>query len=361
MTFLDVRLRRPLARFDLDVELRLNGGGVTALTGLSGAGKSRLLQAVAGFDRAAVGRVQAGESLWQDDTRGWFVPPHRRRLGYIFQEPFLFPHLSVRRNLLFGYERVAGGERRWHPDEVIDRLDLAPLLDQDPADLSGGEKQRLCMGRSLLTSPRLWLLDEPLSALDPVARDEVMELMERVFPQLHLPVLYVSHSLKEVGRLADEVLVMDQGKIIFQGDLTTASSRADLPLWEREEPGVICTGIHGGPPDDWGLCRVETGDELTLWLPDSGHGQGDRIRLRIAARDVSLSLSPPADSSILNAIPCTVTAIRPVNASRLIVSLQAPGLPLLAGITRRSCDHLQLKAGTRVHALIKSIALADRF
>ncbi len=351
------RFRLAWAGFDLDVDLDLPGRGVTALFGHSGSGKTTCLRCVAGLERAAEARLEVNGELWQDSAAGVFVPPHRRALGYVFQEASLFPHLSVRRNLEFGLRRVDAASRRVSWANVMELLGIGHLLERMPARLSGGERQRVGIARALLTSPRLLLMDEPLAALDLKRKNEILPYLERLHDELDIPVLYVSHSPDEVARLADHVVLLDQGRVVAQGALQETLARLDLPTAFSEDAGVVIEARVAAHDDAYHLSRLDfAGGEVLVARRAAAIGQ--RLRFRVHARDVSLALSRSEDSSITNVIAATVCALVEADTpAHVLVRLDAAGTPLLARITRRSSDHLQLAPGLAVWAQIKAVAL----
>lgn len=357
----DIRARLYLAwpGFELDVDLALPGRGVTALFGHSGSGKTSLLRCIAGLERNARGRLEINGETWQDSERGLFVPTHKRALGYVFQEASLFEHLSVRRNLAYGEKRIPVAERWVKLEQAVELLGIGHLLERMPARLSGGERQRVGMARALLTSPRLLLMDEPLAALDGKRKAEILPYLERLHDELDIPVLYVSHSPDEVARLADHLVLMDEGRVLASGPLGETLARLDLPTALDDDAGVVVEGRVIGHDPEYDL--------LSLGLPDSGLSMrvahapaehGRRVRFKVRARDVSLSLQRQADSSILNLLPATVREAIPAdNAAHVLVRLDVDGTAMLARITRYSRDQLGLHPGQQLWAQIKSVAL----
>jgi molybdate transport system ATP-binding protein len=353
-----VACRLPLADFALDVDLRLPGRGVTALFGPSGSGKTTLLRCVAGLARAA-GRVAINGDCWQDDDGGVFLPTHRRPLGYVFQEASLFAHLSVRANLEFGLKRIAAAERRVEWQAALELLGIGHLLERDTATLSGGERQRVAIARALLTSPRLLLMDEPLAALDVRRKQEILPYLERLHDELAIPVLYVSHSLDEVARLADHLVLIDQGRVVAAGPTTELMSRLDLPLARDEEAGVIVDTVVIGHDADYQLTSLSLPGGI-LHVTRKALPVGAQARVKIHARDVSIALTGDHRSSILNRLPARVRGFADTpNPAHCLVWLDAAGTSLLARITRLSKEQLQLAEGVEVVAQIKSVALLD--
>jgi molybdate transport system ATP-binding protein len=353
---LRVQLTRP--EFALDVTCELPAHGITALFGRSGGGKTTLLRCIAGLERLARGRIDFNGEIWQDEHR--FVPPHRRAVGYVFQESSLFPHLDVRGNLEFGLRRVPAGQRRMGFDEAVALLDLAPLLQHRAQRLSGGERQRVAIARALLTSPQLLLMDEPLSNLDQVSKAEILPHLERLRDQSAIPLIYVSHALGEVMRLADHLVLLEAGRVQAAGALQQLLSRSDLPLADFEDSGSVFDAVLEEHDPVYHLSYVRiAGGRLAIALKSVPIGQ--RIRVRIDARDVSLTLKPPELTSIINVLPATVLEIRDDrDPAQALVRLATGSEPLLARITRRSAVQLGIVPGTLLYAQIKSVALMGR-
>jgi len=354
-TGVEARLQGGRGGFQLDVALSLPGVGVSALFGPSGAGKSTCLRALAGLELGVRGHLSVGGEVWQDSAQGIFLPPHRRAVGMVFQDAALFPHLSVRANLEFGWRRLAASERRIDFAEAVRWLDLQALLERDPAGLSGGERQRVAIARALLTSPRLLLLDEPLASLDLRRRGEILPYLERLREVLAIPVVYVSHAPEEVARLADHLVLIDAGQAVASGSLIALLSRLDLAPYFADEAGVVFEAVLAGQESD-GLSRLEwSGAMLLVSHVDALPGQ--KLRCRVQARDVSLALQPADQCSILNRIECTVTAIAACGLpGQCLVRLEHAGQALLARVTTRSAQHLGVQPGRRLWAQIKSVA-----
>jgi molybdate transport system ATP-binding protein len=359
MPMINVRLNLKYTGFALDVDLHVPGRGVTALYGHSGSGKTTCLRCIAGLERAEDGFIQINDEVWQDSRNGLFVPPHKRALGYVFQEPSLFPHLSVRANLEFGLKRIPRSQRRVDMLQATELLGIGHLLERHPQHLSGGERQRIGIARALLTSPRLLLMDEPLAALDSKRKGEILPYLERLHDELDIPVLYVSHAQDEVARLADHIVLLSDGKALASGPIGETLARLDLPLALGDDAGVVINGSVSAYDDHYRL--------LTLQLPDSAQhlrvahaplALGKVLRVKVQARDVSLSLQAGEHSSILNRLPVTVTQeIAADNSAHVLVRLDADGTPLLARITRFSRDQLQLRPGQVLWAQIKAVAV----
>ncbi|MBS3805319.1 MAG: molybdenum ABC transporter ATP-binding protein [Oleiphilaceae bacterium] len=355
-TNLHIRLRRKLPGFTLDADLALPGKGVTAVFGPSGCGKTTLLRCIAGLERAE-GYVSVNGHIWQEGKQS--LPVHRRPLALVFQESSLFPHLSVQRNLDYGFNRIAESARQVTMAQAVHWLGLTHLLSRMPDGLSGGERQRVAIARALLTSPRLLLMDEPLSALDTASRSNILPYLDRLREELAIPVIYVTHARAELARIADHVVMMDQGRVVAAGELTEISGRLDLPDRDDEELGVILDTIIGDRDLAWHLCRADF-DGGPLWVRDSGRSKGSRLRLRILARDVSLALTRNDDQSIFNLLPATITDIREgAHPAMALVAMKLGKIPLLARLTRLSAHRLELMPGKKVWVQIKSVAVLD--
>ena len=356
---IDVRLNLRYSGFALDVDLHLPGRGVTALYGHSGSGKTTCLRCIAGLERAGDGYIRVNDEVWQDSRNGVFVPPHKRALGYVFQEASLFAHLSVRANLEFGLKRIPRQQRRVELAQATELLGIGHLLERNPQHLSGGERQRIGIARALLTSPSLLLMDEPLAALDSKRKGEILPYLERLHDELDIPLLYVSHAQDEVARLADHIVLLSDGKALVSGPIGETLARLDLPMALGDDAGVVINGSVSAYDAHYQL--------LTLQLPDSAQhlrvahaplAVGKTLRVKVQARDVSLSLQAGEHSSILNRLPVTVTQeMAADNSAHVLVRLDADGTPLLARITRFSRDQLQLHPGQTLWAQIKAVAV----
>lgn len=342
--------------FTLDVDLQLPGRGVTALFGYSGSGKTTLLRCVAGLERG-VGRLRVNGELWQDSDSKVFLPTHQRAIGYVFQEASLFAHLSVRRNLEYGMKRIAAGERRVQLQQAVALLGIEHLLERRPDKLSGGERQRVGIARALLTSPRLLLMDEPLAALDHKRKSEILPYLERLHDELDIPILYVSHAADEVARLADHLVLLEEGRVLASGPVGELLSRLDLPLAHSEDAGVVLQGEVSSYDADYQLLSLNIGASQ-LRVAHGASAIGSSMRIKVQARDVSLTLEQPQRSSILNLLPVTVTGETPAeHGAHVLVRLDMQGTPMLARITRYSRDQLGLQVGQRLWAQVKSVAV----
>ena len=354
---IQARFHHRYAGFTLDVDLQLPGKGVTALFGPSGCGKTTLLRCMAGLTRADQGQLTVNGEVWQDDEH--CRPTHQRPLGYVFQEASLFAHLNVRRNLQYGQARVQKTERRIELGSVVELLGIAHLLERMPQGLSGGERQRVAIARALLTSPRLLLMDEPLAALDIARKMEFLPYLERLHDELDIPVVYVSHAPDEVARLADHIVLMQEGRTVAAGPLTETLARLDLPIHLGEDAGVVLRAVVVERDTAWHLARVEFPGG-SLWVRDGGHAVGHAVRVRILARDVSIALAPVVGTSIQNCLPATVEQMADdYHPALSLLRLRLGQSPLLARLTRRSAAGLQLQPGKPVWVQIKAVALID--
>ena len=352
---IQARFHHRYAGFTLDVDLQLPGKGVTALFGPSGCGKTTLLRCMAGLTRADQGQLTVNGEVWQDDEH--CRPTHQRPLGYVFQEASLFAHLNVRRNLQYGQARVQKTERRIELGSVVELLGIAHLLERMPQGLSGGERQRVAIARALLTSPRLLLMDEPLAALDIARKMEFLPYLERLHDELDIPVVYVSHAPDEVARLADHIVLMQEGRTVAAGPLTETLARLDLPIHLGEDAGVVLRAVVVERDTAWHLARVEFPGG-SLWVRDGGHAVGHAVRVRILARDVSIALAPVVGVSIQNCLPATVEQMADdYHPALSLLRLRLGQSPLLARLTRRSAAALELESGKLVWVQIKAVAL----
>ncbi len=348
------RFRLERGDFTLDAELAAPGRGVTAIFGRSGAGKTTLLRAIAGLERCPGGFLSVDGEIWQDGDR--FVPVHRRRLGYVFQESSLFAHLSVRRNLEYGWTRVPAEERRLDPQEAAAWLGVAAFLERRPTELSAGERQRVAIARALLAGPSLLLMDEPLASLDRQSKAEILPFLDRIQADLDIPVLYVSHSLDEVARIAGHMAWMEKGRVRAEGPVAELLTRLDLPLAQGPDAEALIEVTVAGHDDEDQLTRLDFGGGRLL-VARRDLAPGARVALRVQARDVSLTLERQESTSILNIFPARVSELRPDGPAEVIVRLDAGGVPILSRVTRRSARALDLAPGLDVWAQIKSVAV----
>jgi molybdate transport system ATP-binding protein len=353
--------RGTLGKFSLDAAFAAPAAGVTALFGPSGCGKTTVLRCIAGLVRLPDGLCNVDGDVWQGRD-GTFLPTHQRPLGYVFQEASLFPHLSVRRNLLFG-ARKGEVKSAVRFDEIVEMLGVGDLLDRSPRNLSGGERQRVAVGRALLSQPKLLLMDEPLSALDRATKDEIMPFLERLRDRHFMPIVYITHDIAEVERLADQIVLMDQGRVIATGPLADLQTDPALPLAIARNAAVILDGVVESHDAVYGLLSL-TVRGGRFFAPAHATPAGEHRRLRIVARDVSLARAPPGPSSILNILPGRITSARLVESTEVVavVALGAngEGARLLSRLTRKSWDQLGLSEGVQVYAQVKAVALEPR-
>ena len=366
---IDIQLSRDDFSLRFDAELQLEG--ITAVFGPSGAGKTTLLRVVAGLERGALGRVALGGELWQDTDRRIMVPAHVRHLGYVFQDGRLFPHLSVEGNLLFAAARAqrrnrggrgrkagAGIASETSMSAVVRALDLKNLLARKPDTLSGGEVQRVAMGRALLTAPRVMLLDEPLSALDLRRKAEIIPYVERLTGDFGVPVLYVTHNVDEVTRLASSMVLLAEGRMAAMGGVADILERVELwPITGRLEAGSVLEAIAGETRD--GMTSLDLEGE-TLRVPAIGVAVGTPVHLRVQARDVAVACERPERLSIRNVLPASLVSIEYTESPFVELLLDVHGQHLRSRVTREAVEDLGLREGQPVFALVKSVAFEGR-
>jgi len=356
---LEVDINHRLGAFELDVHFR-SGRGLTALFGRSGAGKTSVVNVIAGLIRPERGRIVVDGSVLIDTEHHIRAPTHRRRVGYVFQEDRLFPHLTVRQNLLFGRWFAPGSGPAARLDDVVDLLGIGSLLDRRPSRLSGGEKQRVAIGRALLASPRLLLMDEPLASLDTRRKDEILPYIERLRDQASVPIVYVSHAVAEVSRLASTMVLISDGRVRAVGPVQDVMGRAELyPMAGRFEAGAVLAARVAAHDARWGLTEL-AGAFGKLTVPGLHAPVGTALRVRIRARDVILAATPPSEISALNVLAGRVEALVPIEEAALEVQLRLGEERLLARVTRRSGATLGLAPGREVFAVIKTIAIERR-
>ncbi|MBU0621173.1 MAG: molybdenum ABC transporter ATP-binding protein [Gammaproteobacteria bacterium] len=353
----EIQARFALQRENFALEASFNAPavGVTALFGPSGSGKTTLLRCIAGLERAQ-GALHVKGETWQD--KNTFVPVHKRPLGYVFQEASLFPHLSVRANLEYGLKRIVPSERKVPLEQVVEWLGLSRLIERkEPALLSGGERQRVAIGRALLTSPRILLMDEPLSALDSNSKREILPYLERLHRELSIPVLYVSHAMDEVARLADHLVLLEKGRVIASGALHETLARLDLPTAHFDDAGAVIEAAVARHDEPYHLTRLDFSGG-SLWVGKEDSPLGTTVRARILARDVSIATQMPQATSISNILSGMITEIRDEGPDKVMLRIKiGESQILLSRITRRSHDQLGLFVGREVFAQVKSVAL----
>jgi molybdate transport system ATP-binding protein len=348
--------------FTLDVSFR-SAGRLTALFGRSGSGKTTVVNAIAGLIRPERGRIVVDGRILADTGSGVFVPKHRRRIGYVFQEARLFPHLTVRQNLVFG-RWFNGRPEASSPslETVAELLDIGTLLARRPDGLSGGEKQRVAVGRALLSRPRLLLMDEPLASLDDARKAEILPYIERMRDEAGVPIVYVSHSVGEVARLATTIVVMERGRVVTVGPVaeTFGGRLGSGPLARDRETGALIEGIVSSHDEPNHLTSLETPAGIIL-VPRLDAPAGRRVRILVAARDVMLSTIRPERISALNVLEGEVAEVGEPDGAWLEVRLRCGGAHLLSRVTRKSAKDLAVAPGRRIYAMVKSVTFeADR-
>jgi len=353
---IDITFTGNLGTFSLDAQFSAPARGVTAVFGPSGCGKTTVARCIAGLKHLAGGFCGIDGEVWQDDAT--FRPPHLRQIGYVFQEASLFPHLSVKRNLLFGAPKPVPAPIGF--EEVVELLGIAHLLTRTPSYLSGGERQRVAIGRALLSQPKLLVMDEPLAALDRTAKSEILPFLERLHETLALPMIYISHDMTEIERFADHLVLMERGKVTAAGPLAALQSNPALPLAASRDAAVSCDAVVSGYDGRYGLLALRVTGARML-VPAPPQTPGARQRLRIAASDVSLARQAPHASSILNVFPARIKSHAPLGQGEITVVLAlgtgGSGTQILARITRRSWDTLGLRDGLDVFAQVKGVSL----
>jgi len=353
----DISIRRKQGNFIVNASFNLQGGGITVLYGSSGAGKTSIINMVAGLLQPDEGRIAINGHVLFDSTKGINVPPEKRKIGYVFQDGRLFPHLSVRSNLSYGMYRRSSDDRFVDFDQVVRLLGIRHLLDRCPAKLSGGEKQRVAIGRALLTSPSILLMDEPLASLDRARKVELLPFIDRLSQEFSIPILYVSHSMDEIINLADSIVILHSGCAVAAGKLDELMSRGD---WEnlsgQENFGAVISTVVEGHDEEFGLTELGFPGGV-LKVPRFEISCGSNVRVNIHPRDVAIALNPPSQISIQNIFHGTVEEIIKNNGVLVDVRLNI-GCPLLARITLRAREDLDLSLGQRVFALVKSVAIS---
>ncbi|MDZ4297248.1 MAG: molybdenum ABC transporter ATP-binding protein [Moraxellaceae bacterium] len=356
MSVIRARFQKDWPGFSLAADLALPSRGVTALFGPSGSGKTTLLRCMAGLEVDPNGYFCFNNEVWQDG-RTW-LPTHKRPLGYVFQEASLFSHLSVLDNLRYGQRRMSG-TAQIDLQQAIDLLGIKPLLARHTSSLSGGEKQRVAIARALAVSPKILLMDEPLAALDLARKQEVLPYLERLHDELDIPIIYVSHSADEVARLADHLVVMDQGTVVASGPLQETLARVDLPIRLGEDVAVVLHTVVAERDTQWHLARLDFAGGH-VWVPDSSAAIGHTVRVRVLARDITLTTDLPEQQSALNSLLGQVDMIMPdVHPGLLLVRVLVGPTAFIARITKRSAAALAVEPKSRVWLQIKSVALAN--
>ena len=353
---IDLAIRQTLGAFTLDIAFTAEERGVTALFGRSGSGKTSVINAIAGLTRPDSGHIRIGDTVFFDSARRIDVPVEKRRIGYVFQDARLFPHMTVRSNLEFGLRRVPAADRRIAFGPVVELLGLGHLLDRRPRGLSGGEKQRVAFGRALLAQPRLLLMDEPMASLDAARKAEIMPYIERLRDEMNIPIVMVSHALDEVVRLATTMVLIGEGRVRAVGPVGTVMGRLDLSAvtGAQDAGAVLDLTVERHIPDDGLTVLAFDGGHLTV--PRVERAPGASVRLHIHARDVIVALQQPVGVSVRNALAATVVEVAGSGPSSADVRLAVGRSFLIARITRAAVRELDLTPGRPVVALVKGIA-----
>lgn len=353
---IEVDIRQQLGAFRLDVTFAADAP-IVGLFGRSGSGKTSLINAIAGIARPQSGSIRINDLVLFDSAAGVDLPPDRRRIGYVFQDALLFPHMDVEGNLLYGQRLRLPGERFIDEARVVELLGLGGLLRRKPKALSGGEKQRVAIGRALLAQPRILLMDEPLAALDVPRKAEILDYVERLRDELNIPIVYVTHSVTEITRLADRVVVLSEGKCMAEGDVDDVMGRLDVESANgRYEAGSVLDAVVAAHDPDFQLTTLAfEGGELVV--PHLDAPLGGRVRARIRARDVSISMGRPKEISIVNVLAARVGGILEGTGPTVDLQLAVGGATLKARITRRSAHQLGIRSGQDLYALIKAVSL----
>jgi molybdate transport system ATP-binding protein len=351
----DVRLRR--GAFELQAALAAPSPGVTSLFGRSGSGKTTLINLIAGLLRPDHGRIAVNGTVLHDSALGMSVPAHRRRIGYVFQDGRLFPHLDVAGNLRYGLRRSAARTADAGFSDAVALLGLENLLQRRPHQLSGGERQRVAVGRALLSQPRLLLLDEPLASLDRARREELLPWFERLRDRHSIPIVHVSHEFDEAIRLANHMVLLERGRVVAQGEVTELSLRPELrDVLGPDAVGAVVDGLVEIADSATGLARVRIGRSVVAaTAPELRSGQ--RVRVQLLARDLILAVSRPVGLSVRNEIEGTVRALTDDGPEAVLVEVDVGGPVLLARVTRAAAAELAIERGRRIWVLVKALSL----
>lgn len=357
---IDVSILHDYGGFLLDAAFRVEGSGVTALFGPSGAGKTSIINAIAGVLEPQRGRVVVNGRVLYDSSAKICVPMRKRRIGYVFQDARLFPHMTVETNLRFGWRRAPHPASPAEVEQIVHMLGLRSLLTRRPRNLSGGEKARVALGRALLVSPEILLLDEPLAALDTARKNEIFPYLERLRDEAGLPILYVGHSLDEVSRLADHLILLRSGRVVRSGSVFDVLSDLNLPDFTGASPyGALINAQVAEHTLADGLSVLSfAGGEL--YIARIAAVAGTRLRVHIRAEDVMLSLDEPHGISANNILPAMISDIRLTAASHADIRLTCGPTAIVARITRASCERLSLRHGRPVFAIVKSVTIAPQ-
>lgn len=359
MSRLQARFQVDYGNFNLDVNLDVPAQDVTVVYGPSGCGKTTLLRCLAGLERASPGFFKINDEVWQDDSRGIFIPPHSRAIATVFQEARLFPNMTVRANLLYGFNRTPPDKRRIPVEQIVALLDLEHLLDRSLKGLSGGEQQRIAIGRALLTSPSLLLMDEPLANLDTRRKKEILPFLLRLRNDLRLPIIYVSHSINEVLQLVNTLVLLEEGKVAASGPINEILSQTDiLGHFGQLAAGSALETSVAEHDQEFGITRLEYNGQ-SLYVPRQPLAEGSGLRLYILAKDVSIVLDrQDIRTSVLNILEARIMEIGSAGPGDYSINVKLDiGGPLLATITKKSLAGLGLQPGQKVFAHIKAVKM----
>jgi molybdate transport system ATP-binding protein len=353
---LSVNITQAFGSFRLETQFEVEEGSITAIFGKSGAGKTSTINAIAGLTRPDVGVIQIGNTTLFDQNLRINLPIYKRQIGYVFQDDRLFPHMTVRNNLIYGTPKNRDVANSLNLTDITGLLELAPLLERRPRTLSGGEKQRVAIGRALLSNPKLLLMDEPLASIDVQHRFEILPFIQRVREKTGITIIYVTHALEEVIFIADQIILLSEGQVTAQGTVEEIMSRLDLhPMTSRFDAGAVISAIYSGYDREFDLGELSF-DGGTLRIAGLNAEIGIHLRAHIRARDVSLMLDKPKDTSVLNVFKGELIEIRHEDGPQLDLLINI-GTPLIARITRKSLNDLNLDIGSKVYAMIKAVAI----
>jgi molybdate transport system ATP-binding protein len=363
MSKLEARFQLNYDKFNLDIDLEVPMEGVTVIFGPSGCGKTTLLRCLAGLERSTKGYLKFGNKVWQDESGGIFIPPYQRSIGTVFQEARLFPHLSVRENLLYGFNRTPQEKRIIPVEQVVDILNLDHLLSRSLKGLSGGEQQRIAIGRAILTSPDLLLMDEPLANLDVQRKLEIVPFLLRLRKELGMPIVYVSHSINEVLQMVDTIVLMKEGKKVVCGPINEVLSQTDIPgYFGKQLAGTVLETKVVEHDQKFSLTKVGFNEQF-LYVPQQSVSIGESLRLLIHANDISIVLEQEnIRTSVLNILEAKIVKITEADPRGYSINIKLDiGGPLLATITKKSFTQLDLSPGQKIFAHIKAVKMVQEF
>ena len=354
MSTLELKFAHTIGDFTLEVEQSLSSKAVTAIYGASGSGKTTLLRVIAGLLKPLQGELMFNGHCWQSNNG--FLPAHKRQLAYVFQEPSLFEHLSVRGNIDYAFKRSRCSQRLITPEHAIEQLELNRLLDRNIQTLSGGEKQRVAIARAICSNPTLLLMDEPLSALDIESKSQILPMIVSLHERFDLPIVYVSHALDEVSRLADHLLLMEEGRVVASGDIKTMLTQLDLSMAQSADAESLINATVVMHDDEFGLTYLDSPLGQFSVLKRS-IAIGDKVRIVVAARDVSITLNRQIDTSILNIFPAVIDQIEDAGKAQVTIRLISNGVHILSRLTKKSVAVMCLNVGSEVYVQTKSVAI----